>query len=105
MSLYSIVNHNKFPYLLYLDNISGTNHDSLPTQRFCLANLSFVLRLNRHEIAIANMTSKNNPTQSPERAYVLILSKIFEFTLGLQVYCSLLDEEATTSAVKIILDS
>jgi hypothetical protein len=35
---------------------------------------------------------------------VLILSNIFESTLGLQVDWSLLDEEATTSAVKIILD-
>ncbi len=84
--------------------MADTNHDYLPTQRFCLANLSLVLRLNRHEIAIANITSKNNPTQSPERAYVLILSNIFESTLGLQVDWSLLDEEATTSAVKIILD-
>ena len=83
----------------------GTNHDSLPTQRFCLANLSLVLRSKRHEIAIANITSKNNPTQSPDRAYVVILSKIFESILGLHVCCNLLDEEETTSAVKIILDS
>lgn len=54
---------------------------------------------------MANITSKNNPTQSPDRAYVVILSKIFESTLGLHVCCNLLDEEETTSAVKIILDS
>lgn len=103
------MNHNYHNLIIevkdvYIANILGTNHDSLPTQRFCLANLSLVLRSNKHEIAMANITSKNKPTQSPESAYVVILSKIFESTLGLHVCCNLLDEEDTTSAVKIILD-
>ena len=54
------------------------NHDSLPTHRFCLANLSCVLSSKRQEIAMPSMTSRKSATHRPEREAWVILVNILD---------------------------
>lgn len=42
------------------------NHDSLPTKRLVLANLSLVLISKRQETAIISITIKKSVTNNPE---------------------------------------
>lgn len=61
------------------------NHDSLPTHKFCLANLSCVFRSNRQEIAIPSITNRNRLTHKPESEEVPMFRKILEVTFWVKL--------------------
>ena len=81
--------HSNSDYIILLIMILMMNHDSRPTQRFCRANLSFVLRSNIQFIPINSITMRNNVTHKPERAAGVMLSNIYDVPFVVFVACNL----------------